>query len=168
MHRVVPAQEIARHHDVLFHHEHVAARGGRGAQIGAEYVGALLATPIRTTRRHIHVVAAELWSELVDDIVDARVMAAIGTKKHVQIADALGPSQIIEAVPEKLGPAPARNDQYIAVLDQRICHGASVLRPATHQDAAHRRCRPGWQLVDLIRHRAWCWSRHELDWSFGT
>jgi len=87
---------------------------------------------------------------------------------HSLEADALGPAQIIEAVPEKLGPAPARNDQYIAVLDQRICHGASVLRPATHQDAAHRRCRPGWQLVDLIRHRAWCWSRHELDWSFGT
>ena len=97
------------------------------------------------------------------------VMAAIGAKHHMQLTDTLGPAQIIEAVPEKFGPAPARNDQYVAVLGQRICHGASVLRPATRQDAARRRSRPGrWQLVDCIRHRAWCWSRHELDWSFGT
>ena len=56
--------------------------------------------------------------------MDPRVVAAIGAKQHVQIADTLGASQIIEAVPEKFGPAPARNDQYVAVLDQRICHGA--------------------------------------------
>jgi hypothetical protein len=61
-------------------------------------------------------------------------------------------------VPEKLGPAPARNDQYVAVLDQRICHGASVLRPATRRS----------QLDDRNRRHAWCWSRHGLDWSFGT
>jgi hypothetical protein len=70
-------------------------------------------------------------------------------------------------VPEKLGPPPARNDQYVAVLGKRIRHGASALRPAKHACAAHRLCRlrrP--RLAGHVRHYAWRWSRHGLNSSF--
>lgn len=120
-------------------------------------------------RRDLDLVASELRSELVDHLKDARIVTAIGTKQHVQIADTLGAPQVIEAVPEEFGPAPARNDQYVAVLIERICHGASVLRSATRRCAVRRLCRLGrWQLDIRNRRHAWCWSRHGLDWSFGT
>ena len=45
----------------------------------------------------------------------------------------------------------------------------SAFRPAKRRCAARRCYRPGrWQLDGLIRHHAWCRSRHGLDWSFGT
>ena len=77
-------------------------------------------------RRQVDLVAAELRTKLVDDRKVAHIVAAVGTEQHVQIADALGAPQVIQAVPEKFRPSPTGNDQYVAVLDQRICHGASV------------------------------------------
>jgi hypothetical protein len=107
-------------------------------------------------RRYIDFVASELRTELFDDFEIARIVAAIGTEQHMQVADALGSSQVIEAVPEKFRPAPARNDQDIAVLYLRIWHGASVSRIPMRRCRAHRTGRAGHRLLDRrIRHCAW-------------
>src|ERR1700733_1871045 len=132
----MPAQEIARHHDVLFHHENVAARPGSGLQVACQQIGALLAAPIWAWRRQVDLVASQLRSELVDDVVDARVVPAIGTKQHVQIADSLGAPQVIETVPEKLGPPPAGDYQYVARVGESLGHGAFS---ASARDARLRR-----------------------------
>jgi hypothetical protein len=60
--------------------------------------------------RQLDLVAAELRTELVDDLEIAWIVAPVGPEQYMQIADTLRAPQVIQAVPEKFRPSPTGND----------------------------------------------------------